>query len=141
MPFLCFTDRFFELRSCVRAYGEFDPAEAFIPAPVAIGHKIMLLARRIGTESYGLYPFGQKGKGVDKNTELFDRLPSGEVEEDKGHDDLLIRPALGLCVEMSRDVFSQVENGSEVEVDGEAGKGSHAACGLLFFALVGEWAL
>src|SRR5208283_2006761 len=70
MPFFCFTDCFFELRRHIRAYSELDPAEAFICAPVTIRHKIMLIACRVGTESYGLYPFGQEGEGADKNAEL-----------------------------------------------------------------------
>ena len=40
-----------------------------------------------------------------------------------------------------RDAFSQAEDGGEVQVDGEAGEGGHAACCLLFFVLVREDAL
>jgi hypothetical protein len=73
-----------------------------------------------------------------QEAKIVNRLPSGEIEEDKAHDDLFIRPALDLRVEMGRDAFSQIKHGGEVEVDGEAGKGGHAACGLLFFVLVGK---
>ena len=63
MPFLCFTDCFFELRRHIRAYGELDPAEAFILAPVAIRHKIMLIACRIGAETVRSSSLRAEGKG------------------------------------------------------------------------------
>jgi len=42
---------------------------------------------------------------------------------------------------MAADVISEVEDGGEVEVDGEAGEGGQSAGRFLFFVLVGEWAL
>src|SRR5208283_349048 len=65
-PLLCFTDRFLELGRYIRAYGELNPAEAFV-APVAISHKVMLIACRIGAEAYGLHFFWEQRKGADKD--------------------------------------------------------------------------
>jgi hypothetical protein len=76
-----------------------------------------------------------------KYAEVVDRLPSGEIEEDEGENGLCIRPALDFRVEMRRDGFFQIENGGKVEVDGKSRQGGHAARRLLFFVLVGEWAL
>ena len=76
-----------------------------------------------------------------KNTQIVHGLASGEVEQDKGHDYLFVRPALGFHMKMGRDAISQIEDGGQVKVDGKSGKGGHAACRLLFFVLVGENAL
>jgi len=66
-PFFRLRGRFPELRGYIAAYGEFDPAEAFVDAPVAIGHEVVLISRRIRAEPDGLYPFGQKGESANKN--------------------------------------------------------------------------
>ena len=49
-----------------------------------------------------------------QDAKVVHRLPSGEVEENKGHDDLLIRPALYFHVKMGGDALPQIEDGSEV---------------------------
>jgi len=73
-----------------------------------------------------------------KDAKVVDGVSSGEVEEDKGHDDLLIRPSLRLHLEMGGDAFSQVEDRGQVQVDGKAPEGCHTACLFLFFILVGQ---
>src|SRR5208337_4586155 len=90
-PFFCLADRFFELRSYVRPYGELDPAKAFV-VPVAIGHKIMLIACRIGAEPYSFYPFGQKREGADEDAELLMSRRDVAVPELRVEDEALFGP-------------------------------------------------
>ena len=67
-----------------------------------------------------------------QDTEVINRLPSGEVEENQGDDDLLVGPALGLRMEVGRDALAQTKDGGEVQKDGKAGKGSF----LILFSLL-----
>jgi hypothetical protein len=73
--------------------------------------------------------------------EVIHTVSSGQVEEDKREDHLFIGPSLGLHAHMGADMVSHAENRGEIEIDGKAGKGRHAACLLLFFVLVGKDAL
>ena len=76
-----------------------------------------------------------------KDAKVIDGLSSREVEQGKGHDDLLIRPTLYLGLEMPRNAFSQVEHKGKVHIDRKARIGGHAACRFLFFVVVREDAL
>ena len=91
MPLFCLAGLLFELRRDIRAYGELDPAEAFV-APVAIGHKVMLIACRIGAETNGLHSFGEKGEGADKDAELLMSRRDIAVSELRMEDKPLFRP-------------------------------------------------
>lgn len=45
-----------------------------------------------------------------QDAKVVDRLSSGQVEEDKGENDLFIRPALDLHMKMGRDAFTRIED-------------------------------
>jgi hypothetical protein len=68
IPFLYLTDRFLEPGGDISTDGERDPAEAFMQfsllAPVAIGHKLMLVACRIGAKTDRLYSGREKREGM-----------------------------------------------------------------------------
>jgi hypothetical protein len=74
MPSFGFMDCFFELGSNITAYGELNPTEAGVRlpilAPVAIRHKVMLVACGVRAEANGFYLLGKKREGMNKNTEL-----------------------------------------------------------------------
>jgi hypothetical protein len=100
--------------------------------PLLLSRKIL----KLDAAEYAAEPF----VGF-QDAEIVNRLPSRKVEEDKGHDDLLIRPPLDLHMKMGCDTFAETKDGGEVEVNREAGKRGHATSRLLFFVVVGEWAL
>jgi len=76
-----------------------------------------------------------------KDAKIVHGLASGQVEQDKGEDHLLVCPALRSRTEMIRDAFSHIEDGGQIQVDRKSRQGGHAACCLLFFVLVGQDAL
>jgi len=71
-----------------------------------------------------------------KDAKVVNGLAPGEVEKDKGEDNLFIGPALSLHVETGSDAFPQVEDGDKIEIHGKTGEGGHAAGGFFFFVLV-----
>ena len=91
MPFFRLVDCFFKLRRYVRAYGELDPAEPFV-APIAIGHKVMLITRRIGTKANSLHSGREEGKVVNEDAELFMSRRDVAVPELRMKDKALFRP-------------------------------------------------
>ena len=95
MPFFCLADRVLELFRHIRTYGELDSPKAFIPAPVAIGHEVMLVARRVGTETYRLHPRWKKRKGVNEDAELFVARRDIAVPELKYEGRIRVRPSRG----------------------------------------------
>jgi hypothetical protein len=95
-------------------------------------------------ESLRFYPAEHFAKALIlvEDPDVVNGVSSREVEQYQGEDHLLIRPPLRLpYVHMGADVISQTQDRGEIEVDGKAGEGGHAACLLLFFVLVGKNAL
>ena len=71
-----------------------------------------------------------------KDFEVVHTIAAGEVEEDKGEDDLLVRPSLSFYVEMPFNDLPQIEERSKIQIDGKTCKGGHASIGFLLFILV-----
>jgi hypothetical protein len=90
-PFFCLLDCFFELGRHIRPYGELNPAETLV-APVAIGHKVMLIACRIGAETYGLHSGRKEREGADEDAELVMSRRDVAVPELGMKDEALFRP-------------------------------------------------
>ena len=72
-----------------------------------------------------------------ENAEVIDTVASGEVQEDKGEDNLLICPSPGLYVKMTPYAFSRIEDRGKVQPYGKACERGHTAHGLFFFVLQG----
>jgi hypothetical protein len=73
-----------------------------------------------------------------EDTEVINAIASCEVEENEREKHLFIRPTLGLCMKMSGDAFSQVQDNGQIQIDGKACIRGHAAYTFFFFILVRE---
>ena len=104
---------------------------SFLSSPLPTGEPLRLHAAEHRAEAFIFFEY----------LDVIHTVSTGEVEENKREDYLFIGPPLGLQMEMGADMISQTEDRGEIEVDGETGKGGHAACMLLFFILVGKDAL
>ena len=76
------------------------PPAALVSPPLTAAHRLRL------------YPGEDPAKALVllKDPYVVHRVSACKVEEDEGGDDLLVRPALGLHVQMGTDVIPQTEH-------------------------------